>query len=159
MSFELKTHKNFNEIVEKINHFKKLQNENLFGLIEEFDFQNIEFNEDKIIINKDNTSLYSFLSGKGKIEYIFLSENIIEIILEPTKLYEKKGKLNIIIGIIILVIINIYSIYLYKEIKYTFVIFSIIIILLQFLFFIILDKLNLHFLKDYAIKFYLNLEN
>ena len=158
MIFEYQTKKTFDEIIESLNQFKKLQNDNLFGFIEEFDFQNIEFDSNKIIVNRNNISPYSFLNGKGAIEYTFQNKNIIEITLQPNKLFEKGRKFNIIVSIIFLIIINLYSSYLYKEIKYTFIILSVIIILLQFLFFKILDQLNLYFLKIYAIKFYRNLE-
>ena len=70
MIFEYQTKKTFDEIIESLNHFKKLQNENLFGSIEEFDFQNSQIENDKITINRDFSPLL-FKTGIGIIKYNF----------------------------------------------------------------------------------------
>lgn len=152
MIFEYQTKKTFDEIIESLNHFKKLQNENLFSSIEEFDFQNLQVENNQIIINRDFSPLL-FKTGIGIIKYNFIHPEIVSINIESNQNLKKFRTKYSLLAIIFLIIFNIISIFLYKDLKISLIVCSFLFLILQYSFYTILDKLNSKFLKDYAIRF------
>lgn len=152
ISFEYKTNKTFTEIVDQYNYFKKLQDENLFGSIEEFDFKEVEILDQSIYILRKGFN-YMTKTGQGEIIYIFKDEGKVYVELFPLEdvLKIRKRfvfKFSIVFGLMIM-----YQFYKTNEINYFFTFFCVILVGLVYLFYTMLYNLNQRFLKDFSIRF------
>ena len=153
--FQIRTTKTFSEITQKISDLKKSQNENLFGFIEEFDFKNVEINENQILI-KRNESMFNFKIGSGIALIKPIYENELEIIITPNKFLNKYSNFNLIIPIFFLLFMNIYNYYNTKNFSLSLFIFTGVFFTILVLFNKLIEFVNLVLLKDYITRFIKN---
>ena len=153
--FQIRTTKTFSEITQKISDLKKSQNENLFGFMEEFDFKNVEIDENKIFIERDG-KMFNFKKGNGIILIKPLNENELEIIISPNKLLNTYFKFNLLIAILFLILINIYNSYNTKNFSLIFLIFTVVFFTILVFFYKLIEFVNLLLLKDYITRFIKN---
>lgn len=153
--FQIRTTKTFSEITQKISDLKKSQNENLFGFIEEFDFKNVEINENHILIERDG-NMFNFKTGNGVAFIKPLNETELEIMISPNKFLNKYFKFNLLIAILFLIVINIYNYYNTENFSLSLFIFTGIFFIILVLFYKLIEFVNLLLLKDYVTRFIKN---
>lgn len=153
--FQIRTKKTFPEITQKITEFKKIQSENLFGFIEEFDFKNVEFDENYIFIER-NGNMINFKTGNGNVIIKPLNENILEVIIIHNKILNKYFKLNLGFSTIFLIFINFFNYYNTNIFSFSFLIFSGVFLIIMYLFYKFIEYINFRLIKDYISRFIKN---
>ena len=153
--FQIRTTKTFSEITQKISDLKKSQNENLFGFIEEFDFKNIEIDQNQILIERKG-NMVNFKTGNGIALIKPINEYELEIIITPNNFLNKYFKFNLIIAILFLLFMNIYNYYITKNFSLSLLIFTVIFFIVLIFFYKLIEFVNLLLLKDYMTRFIKN---
>lgn len=153
-----KTKCSFEEIIEKYERQKISQSENLFGCIEEFDYKESEIIGRTIVINRQS-EIGAFRTGNGEILLNFTNVGEVEIGILSSDDLLKRRKKDLLIFSILFLIFLIYQFYLASTIHYFFSFFILFIGGIRYMFLTIMHRLNINFLKDYALRWIKNLDS